>query len=139
MSTSSIRDLALLEADASAAVRADAAGRDADSLLIEAIVDAVLLVDADGLIARCNPAVEPLFGYPPADLLGRSIGLLLPALQGEGPRRELLDALSQADQPHEVGRLGFELNAALIDACACWDFRYSRLEEALRTFEDLVR
>ncbi|MBK9684430.1 MAG: HprK-related kinase A [Betaproteobacteria bacterium] len=38
-----------------------------------------------------------------------------------------------------LGRLGFDLNAALIDACACWDFRYSRLDEALRTFEDLVR
>lgn len=38
-----------------------------------------------------------------------------------------------------LGRLGFELNAALVDACGCWDFRYSRLDEALRTFEDLVR
>jgi HprK-related kinase A len=38
-----------------------------------------------------------------------------------------------------LGRLGFELNAALIDACGCWDFEYSRLDDALRTFEDLVR
>ena len=37
-----------------------------------------------------------------------------------------------------LGRLGFELNAALIDACDCWDFEYSRLDDALRTFEDLV-
>ena len=36
------------------------------------------------------------------------------------------------------GRLGFELNAALIDACTCWDFEYSRLEEALAAFEELV-
>lgn len=38
-----------------------------------------------------------------------------------------------------LGRLGFELNAALIDACDCWDFEYSRLDDALRTFEDLAR
>jgi HprK-related kinase A len=38
-----------------------------------------------------------------------------------------------------LGRLGFELNAALVDGCDCWDFRYSRLEDALRVFEDLAR
>jgi diguanylate cyclase (GGDEF)-like protein/PAS domain S-box-containing protein len=102
MSTSSIRDLALLEADAALADRSGAAVSDADSLVIDAIVDAVLLVDADGLIARCNPAVEPLFGYAPIELVQRPVGLLLPALQGEGPRRDLLDALSQPDQPHEA-------------------------------------
>ena len=38
-----------------------------------------------------------------------------------------------------LGRLGFDLNAALIDDCDCWDFEYSRLDDALRTFEDLAR
>jgi HprK-related kinase A len=38
-----------------------------------------------------------------------------------------------------LGRLGFELNAALIDTCDCWDFQYSRLDDALRTFEELAR
>lgn len=37
-----------------------------------------------------------------------------------------------------LGRLGFELNAALIDACDCWDFEYSELDEALRVFEELT-
>ena len=37
-----------------------------------------------------------------------------------------------------LGRLGFELNAALIDTCDCWDFEYSRLEDALTVFEELV-
>ncbi|MBU1665460.1 MAG: HprK-related kinase A [Gammaproteobacteria bacterium] len=37
-----------------------------------------------------------------------------------------------------LGRLGYELNAALIDACECWDFEYSRLDEALVAFEELV-
>jgi HprK-related kinase A len=38
-----------------------------------------------------------------------------------------------------LGRQGFELNAALIDACDCWDFEYSRLDDALRIFDDLTR
>lgn len=50
-----------------------------------------------------------------------------------------MHAASHAFNYSLLGRLGFELNAALIDACDCWDFRYSNLEEALRLFEDLVR
>ena len=38
-----------------------------------------------------------------------------------------------------LGREAFLLNAALVDACACWDFEYSGLDEALRAFEDLTR
>lgn len=37
-----------------------------------------------------------------------------------------------------LGQRGFDLNAALVDSCDCWDFEYSRLEEALRAFERLV-
>ena len=37
-----------------------------------------------------------------------------------------------------LGRQGFDLNAGLIDACDCWDFEYSQLDEALRSFEGLV-
>lgn len=37
-----------------------------------------------------------------------------------------------------LGRDGFEIAAALVDACRCWDFRYSQLSEAIRCFEDLV-
>lgn len=37
-----------------------------------------------------------------------------------------------------LGGLGFELNAALMDASQCHDFEYSRLDEALRLFADLA-
>lgn len=37
-----------------------------------------------------------------------------------------------------LGRLGFDLCADLVDRCDCWDFTYSRLDEALRVFEELV-
>jgi hypothetical protein len=38
-----------------------------------------------------------------------------------------------------LGRLGFDLNAALIDACDCWDLEYSQLDDAMGVFEDLTR
>jgi HprK-related kinase A len=38
-----------------------------------------------------------------------------------------------------LGRLGFDLNAGLIDGCDCWDFSYGRLEDALRVFDELAR
>jgi HprK-related kinase A len=37
-----------------------------------------------------------------------------------------------------LGRLGFELNASLIDDCECWDFTYSHLDQAIRAFEDFT-
>lgn len=37
-----------------------------------------------------------------------------------------------------LGRLGFQMNAALIEACDCWDFGYSQLPEALSAFEELA-
>lgn len=38
-----------------------------------------------------------------------------------------------------LGRLGFELTTNLIDRCACWDFEYSQLDEALEAFERLTQ
>jgi hypothetical protein len=37
-----------------------------------------------------------------------------------------------------MGRLGFHLNATLIDSCDCWDFEYSDLDEALAAFAELI-
>lgn len=37
-----------------------------------------------------------------------------------------------------LGGLGFELNAALMDACECHDFEYSNLDEALQVFAELA-
>jgi hypothetical protein len=50
-----------------------------------------------------------------------------------------MHAASHAFNYSLLGRLGFELNAALVDACDCWDFRYSQLDErcaASRTWCD---
>src|SRR5688500_13041988 len=48
--------------------------------LLWTIREAVVIADAGtGRIALWNPAAEALFGYYPAEALGRPLGLLLPA------------------------------------------------------------
>lgn len=40
--------------------------------------DAILMVDADGLICACNGKAEQLFGYTRAEMVGRPVEMLLP-------------------------------------------------------------
>jgi PAS domain S-box-containing protein len=46
--------------------------------LMDTAVDAIITVDADGIIEAANPATERLFGYEPAKLLGHNVDLLMP-------------------------------------------------------------
>ena len=46
--------------------------------LLDAIPDAVLMSDADGVITRANPAACTLFGYDAAQLIGQNVRLLMP-------------------------------------------------------------
>ena len=41
--------------------------------------DAIVLVDREGISRRANEAVYPLFGYEPGELIGHSVGSLMPA------------------------------------------------------------
>lgn len=50
----------------------------------------------------------------------------------------LLHTASHAFNYSLLGGLGFELNAALMDACTCHDFEYSDLDDALRVFAELA-
>lgn len=42
---------------------------------------AFLMLDEDGVIVDCDGAIEPMFGYAPADLISRHVSMLLPKLQ----------------------------------------------------------
>lgn len=46
--------------------------------VLEAAVDAILTIDANGLIDTVNPATLSLFGYERADLIGRNVSMLMP-------------------------------------------------------------
>lgn len=89
---------------------------------------------------------------PPADSVARMAEKALPAFivfpRWKADAAPRLTPHSQADAfmhaaTHAfnydlLGRLGFDLNAAMVDRCECFDFEYSRLSEAVRIFSDLV-
>ena len=54
--------------------------------ILDAAVDAVITIDEQGVIQSANPAVERLFGYAPAELVGRNVSMLMPS-----PHRERHD------------------------------------------------
>ncbi len=46
--------------------------------LLEALADAVMVCDAQGAIVLWNPACERLFGHTEAEVLGRSMDMIIP-------------------------------------------------------------
>jgi PAS domain S-box-containing protein len=46
--------------------------------LVAAVGDAVMVCDAQGAITLWNPACERMFGHTEADMLGRSMDLIIP-------------------------------------------------------------
>jgi two-component system sensor kinase FixL len=56
-------------------------GADALDTLMDAAVDAIIIIDDVGTIERFNPAAEKLFRYREADVLGRNVSLLMPKPQ----------------------------------------------------------
>jgi len=53
----------------------------AEQLFITAL-DAILIVDSNGLIQRVNPAAEPLFCLTTEELIGNPLAVLIPGLSG---------------------------------------------------------
>ncbi|WOJ93111.1 PAS domain S-box protein [Congregibacter variabilis] len=45
----------------------------------DAALDAIITIDEQGIVRDCNPAVEKLFGYTPAEITGRNISMLMPS------------------------------------------------------------
>ena len=52
--------------------------RDNALQVLDAVVDAIVAMDADGTIAYANEATYRLFGYPPGTLVGQPVTILMP-------------------------------------------------------------
>lgn len=46
--------------------------------ILDTAVDAILTIDERGIVQTANPMVESLFGYPPKELVGKNIKMLMP-------------------------------------------------------------
>jgi PAS domain S-box-containing protein len=74
--------------------------------LLNTIVDGILTVDdRDGKIETVNPAVERIFGYSAAEIIGQNLNLLIPGLK-KNPVNIILKYYSKTDeeQTTETGR-----------------------------------
>jgi two-component system sensor kinase FixL len=49
------------------------------AVIIESAVDAIIVIDAQGLIEVFNPAAQRLFGYADSEVIGRNVSMLMPA------------------------------------------------------------
>jgi PAS domain S-box-containing protein len=68
--------------DVTALKRAEIAVEDGASrlrALVETLPDGVVLIDGSGSVLLFNPACEKLFGYPPNEVVGRNINMLMPS------------------------------------------------------------
>jgi PAS domain S-box-containing protein len=46
--------------------------------IVDAAVDGIITINAQGIIQSLNPAAERIFGYPAAELIGRNVNVLQP-------------------------------------------------------------
>lgn len=73
-----------------------------DSAILNAALDAIITIDQRGRIVSANPATETLFGYPPNELLGENVSILMPS-----PYREehdsYLENYHRTRQPKIIG------------------------------------
>jgi PAS domain S-box-containing protein len=47
--------------------------------IVDTAIDAIITIDEAGIVHHANPAVERLFGYTVAELIGKSINLIMPS------------------------------------------------------------
>lgn len=76
--------------------------------------DAIMSTDLEGVITTWNSAAEKMFGYAPADILGKQLSLLIPA-DRDGEERKILDMIMQGKtlKHFETQRIG--KHARIID------------------------
>lgn len=65
--------------------------------IFDTVEDGVVIIDQHGRIESVNPAVESVFGYAPADIIGRNVSCLMPMRHAEHPDQNLSKDLSSGE------------------------------------------
>ena len=46
--------------------------------IVGTAVDAIIVIDEDGIVQSANPAAERIFGYAPGEIVGKNVSILMP-------------------------------------------------------------
>jgi two-component system sensor kinase FixL len=65
--------------------------------LIRTAVDGIILIDARGVVQVYNAACEALFGYSPDEVIGQSVGMLMPTAFRDLHARKIADYLETGE------------------------------------------
>lgn len=68
------------------------------SAIIENVNDAMIVIQASGIIDRVNPACEAIFGYSETDLLGKNVAKLMPKKVGKGHDKYIANYMKTGQQ-----------------------------------------
>ena len=68
-----------------------------------AAVDAIVVIDGDGVIRQFNPAACRMFQYQPEEVLGRNVSLLMPAPH-QARHDEYIARYRRTGEPHIIGK-----------------------------------
>jgi two-component system sensor histidine kinase/response regulator len=70
--------------------------------LLDAVPDAVIIIDENGSVEFSNPAVEQMFGYSGEELRGRNVNVLMPE-PDHSQHDQYLQRYLEGGEPHVIG------------------------------------
>jgi len=72
--------------------------------ILDTAIDAILVIDADGVILAANPATSRVFGYSTDELVGQPVTMIMPPPYQEEHGR-FLERYLQTNLPHIIGTI----------------------------------
>ncbi|HEY6124423.1 MAG TPA: PAS domain S-box protein, partial [Steroidobacteraceae bacterium] len=84
-------------------------------VILDHIKDVVITVNAEGVIDRANPMTERVFDYPPGELSGQNIAVLVPAIAHDGSVQAGLSRLTESSDTFRGMRVSPEVTARRSD------------------------